>query len=131
MICSNVIGGCQGTTGPACIDPATGQPYGLRFPVVTVADMVRAQKLLVDHLGIDRLLVRGRRLDGRDAGAGVGLAYPEMVGVLHPDRHDPPPLAQQIAFNEVGRQAIMRDPNWSGGDYYGGERRTPAWPSPG
>ena len=121
MICSNVIGGCKGSTGPADIDPATGREYGLRFPVVTVPDMVRAQKLLVDHLGIERLLsVAGGSMGGMQALQWV-TAYPEMVASCIPiattHRHSP----MQIAFNEVGRQAIMTDPNWRGGDYYGSE----------
>lgn len=119
MICSNVIGGCSGSSGPGSIDPATGREYGLRFPVVTVPDMVRAQKLLLDHLGIERLLtVSGGSMGGMQALQWV-IAYPEMVTSCIPiattHRHSP----MQIAFNEVGRQAIMKDPNWRGGDYYG------------
>lgn len=119
MICSNVIGGCSGSSGPGSIDPATGREYGLRFPVVTVPDMVRAQKLLLDHLGIERLLtVSGGSMGGMQALQWV-TGYPEMVASCIPiattSRHSP----MQIAFNEVGRQAIMKDPNWRGGDYYG------------
>ncbi len=118
MICSNVIGGCQGSSGPGTIDPATGRPYALRFPVVTVPDMVRAEKLLIERLGIERLLA----VTGGSMGGMQGLewvtAYPEMVASVIPiastHRHSP----MQIAFNEVGRQAIMRDANWRGGDYY-------------
>lgn len=119
MICSNVIGGCSGSSGPGSVDPATGREYGLRFPVVTVPDMVRAQKLLLDHVGIDRLLtVSGGSMGGMQALQWV-TGYPEMVSSCIPiattHRHSP----MQIAFNEVGRQAIMKDPNWRGGDYYG------------
>jgi homoserine O-acetyltransferase len=119
MICSNVIGGCRGSSGPGSTDPASGEPYGLRFPVVTVPDMVRAQRLLMDHLGIERLLaVTGGSMGGMQALEWV-KSYPEMVASAMPiastHRHSP----MQIAFNEVGRQAIMRDPNWRGGDYYG------------
>jgi len=118
MICSNVIGGCRGSSGPSTTDPATGRPYGLRFPVVTVPDMVRAQKLLLEHLGIERLLaVTGGSMGGMQALEWV-TTYPEMVASVIPiastHRHSP----MQIAFNEVGRQAIMRDSNWRGGDYY-------------
>ncbi len=122
MICSNVIGGCKGSSGPSSINPATGREYGLRFPVVTVPDMVRVQKMLLEHLGIDRLLaVSGGSMGGMQALEWV-TSHPEMVASCIPiattHRHSP----MQIAFDEVGRQAIMKDPNWCGGDYYG---RTP------
>ncbi len=121
VICSNVIGGCRGSSGPSSLDPETGSSYGLRFPVVTLPDMVRAQKLLLDRLGISRLLsVCGGSMGGMQALQWV-VTYPEMVASCIPiactHKHSP----MQIAFNEVGRQAIMRDPNWRGGDYYGGE----------
>lgn len=121
VICPNVIGGCKGSSGPSSINPDTGEPFGLRFPVVTVPDMVRAQAMLLDELGIERLLaVCGGSMGGMQALQWV-LAYPEQVASCIPiastHRHTP----QQIAFNEVGRQAIMKDPNWRGGDYYGGE----------
>lgn len=120
VICSNVIGGCKGSSGPCSLNPETGKPYGLRFPVVTLPDMVRAQKLLLDHLGIEQLLtVCGGSMGGMQALQWV-IAYPEMVRSCIPiactHKHSP----MQIAFNEVGRQAIMRDPNWHGGDYYQG-----------
>ena len=118
VICSNVLGGCRGTTGPASIDPTTGQPYAMRFPVTTISDMVRLQKMLVDHLGIERLLaVAGGSMGGMQALEWV-VAFPESVAAAIPiagtARHSP----QQIAFNEVGRQAIMADPDWNEGDYY-------------
>jgi homoserine O-acetyltransferase/O-succinyltransferase len=118
MICSNVIGGCKGSSGPGSTSPETGKEYGLRFPVVTVPDMVRAQKLLLDHLGIERLLsVAGGSMGGMQALEWV-TTRPDMVASCIPiattHRHSP----MQIAFNEVGRQAIMKDPNWRGGDYY-------------
>jgi homoserine O-acetyltransferase/O-succinyltransferase len=121
LICTNVIGGCKGSSGPGSPHPDDGRPYGLRFPVVTVPDMVRAQKLLLDQLGIERLLgVSGGSMGGMQALEWV-TAYPEAVASCIPiastHRHSP----MQIAFNEVGRQAIMRDPNWRGGDYYEGE----------
>jgi homoserine O-acetyltransferase len=120
VICSNVIGGCKGSTGPISINPATGKEYGLEFPVVTVADMVRAQKLLIDHLGITRLLcVSGGSMGGMQA-LQWAVAYPEAVASCVPiaatTKHSP----MQIAFNEVGRLAIMSDPNWKGGHYYSG-----------
>jgi homoserine O-acetyltransferase len=121
VICSNVIGGCKGSSGPSSINPATGKEYGLDFPLVTVGDMVRAQKLLMDHLGIERLLtVSGGSMGGMQA-LQWAVAYPDSVASCIPiaatQRHSP----MQIAFNEVGRQAITGDPKWNGGDYYGGE----------
>jgi homoserine O-acetyltransferase len=120
IICSNVIAGCKGSTGPGSLDPATGKEYGLQFPMVTVADMVRAQKMLIDHMGIERLLsVCGGSMGGMQA-LEWAVAYPETVASCIPiaatHKHSP----MQIAFNEVGRQAIMTDPNWKRGDYYGG-----------
>ena len=121
VICSNVIGGCKGSTGPSSINPATGREYGLQFPVVTVADMVRAQKLLLDHLGIRRLLC----VAGGSMGACRLCSGPwptrtmvlSCIAMASTAKHSP----MQIAFNEVGRQAIMGDPNWNGGDYYRGD----------
>ena len=121
VICSNVLGGCRGTTGPASIDPATGKPYGSRFPFITIADMVRLQKRLVEHLGIDRLLaVAGGSMGGMQALQWV-LDYPDSVASALPIATTHRHSAQQIAFNEVGRQSIMADPDWNGGDYYGGK----------
>lgn len=120
VVCSNVMGGCQGSTGPSSPDPATGRPYGLRLPILTVADFVNAQKLLINHLGIERLLcVAGGSMGGMQA-LDWTVRYPDAVRaavvIASSARHSP----QQIAFNEVGRQAIMADPNWNGGDYYDG-----------
>jgi homoserine O-acetyltransferase len=121
VICSNVLGGCRGTTGPASIDPSTSKPYGSRFPFITMADMVRLQKRLVEHLGIDRLLsVAGGSMGGMQALQWV-LDYPDAVASAMPIATTHRHSAQQIAFNEVGRQSIMGDPDWSGGDYYGGK----------
>jgi homoserine O-acetyltransferase len=119
VICSNVIAGCKGSTGPASINPATKHPYGVNFPIVTIADMVKAQKRLIDHLGIEKLLcVAGGSMGGMQALQWVAT-YPEKVRSAIPIacalKHSP----QQIAFDEVGRQAIMADPDWRGGDYYG------------
>ena len=120
VICSNVLGGCRGTTGPASTDPQTGRPYGSRFPFVTTPDMVRLQKLLVEHLGIKRLLsVAGGSMGGMQAlqwAVGHPDAVASSIPIAGTHRHS----AQQIAFNEVGRQAIMADPDWNSGDYYGG-----------
>jgi homoserine O-acetyltransferase len=120
MVCSNVLGGCRGTTGPASTNPATGKPYALSFPGITIADMVRLQRMLVEHLGIQRLLsVAGGSMGGMQA-LQWAVAYPEVVASAIPIATTARHSAQQIAFNEVGRQAIMADLDWNGGDYYGG-----------
>jgi len=120
VICSNILGGCKGTTGPSSINPKTDKPYALSFPPITMGDMVNAQKHLIDYLGIDKLLtVVGGSMGGMQALAWL-IHYPDRVRSAIPIaatiRHSP----QQIAFNEVGRQAIMADPNWNSGNYYGG-----------
>jgi homoserine O-acetyltransferase/O-succinyltransferase len=118
VISSNVLGGCRGSTGPGSIDPSTGQHYAMRFPVITIADMVRLQKLLVEHLGIERLLaVTGGSMGGMQA-LEWAVAYPESVAAAIPIAATSRHSAQQIAFNEVGRQAIMADPDWNEGNYY-------------
>ncbi len=118
VISSNVLGGCRGTTGPSSIDPATGQCYALRFPVITISDMVRLQKMLIDHLGIERLLaVSGGSMGGMQA-LEWAAAYPDYIAAAIPIAATSHHSAQQIAFNEVGRQAIMADPDWKEGDYY-------------
>jgi homoserine O-acetyltransferase len=117
VICANVLGGCMGTTGPASIDPATGKPYGLSFPVVTIKDMVRAQAMLLDALGIDQLLcVLGGSMGGMQV-LQWAAAYPERVLSAIPIATAANHSAQNIAFHEVGRQAIMADPDWKGGAY--------------
>jgi homoserine O-acetyltransferase/O-succinyltransferase len=117
VISSNVIGGCMGSTGPSDIDPATGKPYGLSFPVITVGDMVRAQALLVDHLGIDQLFaVAGGSMGGMQALQWT-VSYPERVFAAIPIACAVRHSAQNIAFHEVGRQAIMADPDWRDGAY--------------
>lgn len=119
VICSNVLGGCSGTTGPGSVDASTGLPYGLTFPLVTVEDMVNAQAALLDTIGIDRLLaVVGGSLGGMQALAWAKL-YPERVRTCIGIASTPRLGAQAIGFNEVGRQAILADPNFRGGDYYG------------
>jgi homoserine O-acetyltransferase len=121
VICSNVLGGCRGTTGPGSIDPATGQPYAMRFPVITIGDMVRLQKMLTEHLGIQRLLaVSGGSMGGMQA-LEWSVAYPDSVVSAIPIATTARHSAQQIAFNEVGRQAIMADPDWNEGNYYEGK----------
>jgi homoserine O-acetyltransferase len=119
VICSNVLGGCRGSTGPGSIDPATGRPYGMSFPVITIGDMVRVQKMLIDSLGIAKLLsVSGGSMGGMQA-LEWAVAHPGRVVSAIPIACTTRHSAQQIAFNEVGRQAIMADPDWNGGDYYG------------
>jgi homoserine O-acetyltransferase/O-succinyltransferase len=117
IICSNVVGGCMGSSGPSSIDPATGAPWGLTFPVITIADMVRAQALLLDHLGVETLFsVVGGSMGGMQV-LQWAADYPQRlfsaVVVASTPRHS----AQNIAFHEVGRQAIMADPDWRGGAY--------------
>ena len=117
VICANVVGGCMGTTGPSEIDPATGEPYGLGFPLVTIGDMVRAQAMLLDALGIEQVLsVLGGSMGGMQV-LQWAAAYPERVYSAMPIATAARHSAQNIAFNEVGRQAIMADPDWQGGDY--------------
>ena len=117
IVCSNVVGGCMGTTGPCSLDPATGEPYGLTFPMITIADMVRAQAALLDQLGVETLLaVVGGSMGGMQV-LQWAADYPERlhsaVCIAAAPRHS----AQNIAFHEVGRQAIMADPEWKAGDY--------------
>lgn len=119
VICVNVLGGCRGSTGPASINPKTGKPFGLSFPFVTIDDMVAAQKHLVDHLGIKKFLcVAGGSMGGLQALIWA-TRYPDyvesVIAIATNTRH----TAQQIALHEVARQAIMGDPDWQGGDYYG------------
>jgi len=119
VICSNVLGGCSGTTGPGSIDPRTELPYGLTFPLVTIEDMVNAQATLLDTIGVRRLLaVVGGSVGGMQALAWAKL-YPERVRTCIGVASTPRLGAQAIGFNEVGRQAILADPNFHGGDYYG------------
>ena len=120
VLCSNVISGCRGTTGPSSINPQTGRPWGNSFPGVTIADMVRLQKKLIDHLGIRRLLaVSGGSMGGMQA-LEWAVSYPDAVATALPIASTARHSAMQIAFNEVGRQAVMFDPDWNNGDYYGG-----------
>lgn len=117
VICSNVIGGCMGSTGPASTNPATGMPYGIRLPVITIRDMVRAQAMLVDKLGIERLFcVAGGSMGGMQVLQWAAL-FPERVYCALPIATGARHSSQNIAFHEVGRQAIMADPDWRGGAY--------------
>jgi homoserine O-acetyltransferase len=118
VICSNVVGSCMGTTGPSSTNPLTGTPWGLELPVITIRDMVRAQAMLIDHLGIDTLFaVVGGSMGGMQV-LQWAESFPERVFAALPiacaTRHS----AQNIAFHEVGRQAIMADPEWRGGRYH-------------
>ena len=123
VICSNVLGGCRGTTGPGSINPETGCPWGMSFPMITISDMVRLQKMLIDWLGIKRLLaVSGGSMGGMQA-LEWAVSYPGAVASAIPIATTARHSAQQIAFNEVGRQAIMADPEWNNGNYY--NRRPP------
>jgi homoserine O-acetyltransferase/O-succinyltransferase len=120
IICSNVLGGCKGTTGPSSINPKTGKPYGLDFPFITIKDMVDVQKRLLEHLGIRKLFaVVGGSFGGMQVLQWC-LSYPDTVRLAVPIATSAYSSPQQIAFNEVGRRAITSDPNWAGGDYYGG-----------
>ena len=119
VVCANVLGSCMGSSGPATVNPATGVPFGMSFPVITIRDMVRAQALLLDYLGVGRL----KAVIGGSMGGMQALSWPAtfpdrveaVVVIASAARHS----AQNIAFHEVGRQAIMADPNWRGGGYYG------------
>ena len=119
VICSNVIGGCKGSTGPASINPLSGKPYGLSFPLISIHDMVEAQRRLVDFLGIENLLsVVGGSMGGMQVLQWM-VSYPKRIRSAIPIATTLKHTPQQIAFNEVGRQAVMSDPDWKKGDYYG------------
>ena len=119
VICSNVLGGCKGTTGPSSANKEKGKPYGLDFPFITVKDMVDVQKRLLDHLGIDKLFaVVGGSFGGMQVLQWT-ISYPDMVRLAVPIATSAYSSPQQIAFNEVGRRAITSDPDWREGDYYG------------
>jgi homoserine O-acetyltransferase len=119
VVCSNVLGGCSGSTGPASIDPATGYPYGMRFPVVTIRDIVRAQKRLLDDLGVRKLeVVIGGSIGGQQA-LEWAVEFPDFVEKAVPVAATGALGPQGLGMSEIGRRAIMADPNWQGGDYYG------------
>ena len=123
VICSNVLGGCMGTTGPSSVNPKSGKPYGLEFPVITIGDMVRAQTMLIDHLGIEKLFC----VIGGSMGAMQVLEwaskYSNRIYTAVPIAGAPRHSAQNIAFHEVGRQAIMADPDWCQGNYMAQKKR--------
>jgi homoserine O-acetyltransferase len=118
VVCANVLGGCQGSTGPSSIDPVTGRPYGSRFPAITVRDIVRSQRAVADALGIERwLTVVGGSMGGMQV-LEWAVMYPERVRSIVPIATCSAATAQQIAFSSVQRSAIALDPRWRGGDYY-------------
>jgi homoserine O-acetyltransferase len=117
VISANVLGGCDGTTGPSSTCNETGKPYGMNFPAVTIRDMVTVQKKLLDHLGIEQLFaVIGGSMGGMQA-LGWAVHLPKRVRVCVPIAICAAHNAMQIAFNEIGRRAIITDPNWNGGNY--------------
>nr|CAA9275934.1 Homoserine O-acetyltransferase [uncultured Armatimonadetes bacterium] len=121
VVASNTLGGCRGTTGPSSPDPATGRPYGLTFPIITIRDMVRVQERLLRHLGIEELrLVAGGSMGGMQA-LEWAVMYPERVRAALPIATTARLSARGIAFNEIARRAICLDPRWNKGDYYGSE----------
>ena len=118
IICSNVLGGCKGTTGPSSINPETGKEYGLDFPVITISDMVNVQKKLVESFGINQLYaIIGGSMGGMQVLEWM-VSYPKMMKKAIPIATAAMSYPQQIAFNAVGRQSIFSDPNWNGGNYY-------------
>jgi len=122
VVCSNILGSCMGTTGPGSINPAANRPYGLDFPFVTIGDMVKAQKALMDHLGVRKILsVVGGSIGGMQVLEWC-VRYPQMVASAIPLASTTRHSALAIAFNEVARQAIMADPDWNGGNYYSGQK---------
>ena len=118
IICANILGGCMGSTGPASNNPKTGQPYGVDFPVITISDMVDAQARLIDHLGIDQLFaVIGGSMGGMQV-LEWAARYKDRVFAAVPIATAAWHSSQNIAFHEVGRQAVMADPDWCAGNYY-------------
>jgi len=125
VICANILGGCMGSFGPKEMNPATGKPYGLSFPFITIGDMVKSQALLIEHFGIAKLFsVIGGSMGGMQA-LEWARAFPEKVFSAAVIATATKQSAQNIAFHEIGRQAIMADPDWCGGDYFS-QRKYPA-----
>lgn len=116
VICANILGGCQGSTGPASEDPLTGRPFAMRFPLITIADIVSAQRRLVERLGVTKLVAIGGSIGGFQA-LEWGTRHPDMVSGIVPIAATGSLDAQGIAMNEIGRRAIMADPDWRGGSY--------------
>ena len=122
VICPNILGGCMGSTGPASINPKTGQPYGLDFPIITIGDMVDAQARLIEHLGIAQLFsVVGGSMGGMQV-LEWAARYTDRVYSAVPIATAPRHSSQNIAFHEVGRQAVMADPDWCAGNYYAADK---------
>src|ERR687886_1189814 len=119
VVCTNLIGSCRGSTGPSSIDPRTGKPYGLDFPVITVADMVRAEKRALELLGIDRLLAVGGGSLGGMRALEWTVAYPDSVRACISIASTARLASQGVAWNAIARNAIMADPAWQDGHYYG------------
>ena len=117
VICSNMLGGCSGTTGPCSINPNTGKEYGLDFPVITIEDVVKVQKHLIDFLGVKKFCVAGGSMGGMQA-MEWAISYPDMISHCIIIASTARLSAQGIAFNAVGRNAILSDPNWNKGNYY-------------
>jgi len=118
VICSNVIGGCRGSTGPSSIDSRTGKPYGTKFPMLTIKDMVKAQAALLDHLKVETVLAATGGSMGGFQVLQFATSFPMRCKLAIPIATAGRQSAQNIAFNEIGRQAIATDPRWNGGDYY-------------
>jgi homoserine O-acetyltransferase len=116
VVCANILGGCQGTTGPASNDPLTGRPYGMRFPLITIGDIVNTQRALVERLGVRKLVAIGGSIGGFQA-LEWATRHPELVSGVVPVAATGALDAQGVALNEIGRRAIMTDPDWRGGSY--------------
>lgn len=116
VVCANILGGCQGTTGPASDDPLTGRPYGMRFPLITIGDMVNAQRALVERLGVRKLVAIGGSIGGFQA-LEWATRHPDLISGVVPVAATGTLDAQGVAMNEIGRRAIMADPDWRGGAY--------------
>jgi homoserine O-acetyltransferase len=126
VVSTNLLGGCRGTTGPSSIDPATGKPYGSDFPVITVADMVRTERAVLDELGIQRLAgVAGGSLGGMQAFE-WSILYPDQVDAVVAIASTHAVRPQGVAWNAIARNAITSDPDWQGGHYYGTGRKPDA-----
>lgn len=116
VICANVLGGCQGSTGPASDDPLTGRPYGMRFPLISIGDIVNAQRALVERLGVRKLIAIGGSIGGFQV-LEWGTRHPDLVSAIIPVAATSALDSQGVAMNEIGRRAIMADPDWRGGAY--------------
>jgi homoserine O-acetyltransferase/O-succinyltransferase len=116
VVCANILGGCQGTTGPASDDPLAGRPYGMRFPLITIGDIVNTQRALVERLGVRKLVAIGGSIGGFQA-LEWATRHPELVSGVAPVAATGALDAQGVAMNEIGRRAIMADPDWRGGSY--------------